>query len=309
MFKNLLIKCLTFMAFELQCQAFQVTYGFANVAPGTGLTDPGPFPNVDGLQLGGFTAVGLSSSPSASGRFSFTGWPLGANDGDDQYQNYMGDLSPFSFYRLGIRVNPGYTLSIHSVEFSVRRSSRGPRNFCVRSDCDNFTMNLSAHTGTNNNLAVIPTHVFFWKYDSLSSSGDQYGAKVLPAGLHQHIRDSVFLHIYAWNAEQTSGSFSIDNVKLTGYVYRDSTLVEVIEEADQVTYRIFPNPAKEELCVFASVECVIKVFDTIGRELRVDGYSGEQQQTRIHLKGFSPGMYWLQLTHGTRLIYKKFQVE
>src|ERR1043165_7495186 len=78
-------------------QTFTVTYGFPNVSTSTGTVDPGPAPVTQGLSLGTFSAAGLSANPNASGRFSFTGWPVGAANGDDNYVNYTSALSPFSY--------------------------------------------------------------------------------------------------------------------------------------------------------------------------------------------------------------------
>jgi hypothetical protein len=217
--------CLTIFCFcTVPAQTFTVMYGFPNVTTSSGSVDPGPAPPVAGLSFGTFTAAGVSPNPSASSRFSFSGWPVGAPDASDNYATYTAALSPFSYYEVAIGILPGYTLDLTSVYFDVRRSGTGIRNFSVRSDRDNYTENLSANTGTNANLGVIPDDVFFWRYDSIPTGSDQKGCRLIPPASFSGLTQEVRLRFYAWNAESPGGTFSIDNVGFTGIVM-DSAMV------------------------------------------------------------------------------------
>jgi hypothetical protein len=213
-------------------QPFTVVYGFPNVTNSTGATDPGPPPSQPGLAPGTFTAHGLGPNSTASGRFSFTGWPGGSVDGVNDAASFTGVLSPFSYFEVCVAPSPGFTLDLHSMRFDVRRSGTGPRNYCLRSGQDSFTANLAVSTGTSTNLSVLPGDVFFWKYDSLPVSSDQKGSVVELGNTHMSIAAPVFFRIYAWNAEASGGSFSIDNFGLNG-VLRDS-LTTGVQVAGQV---------------------------------------------------------------------------
>ena len=199
-------------------QTFTATFGFPNVTPSTGTVDPGPAPPVAGLSLHCFTANGVAPNPSASGRFSFTGWPTGAVDGTDDHNSFTGALSPFSYYELLIEPIAGHTLQLASMKFDVRRSGTGPRYYCVRTGADAFTNNLAASTGTSTALSVIPGDVFFWNFDSASTSSDRKGSAVTMGAGHASLTAPLQIRIYAWNSESAGGSFAIDNVSLSGEV-------------------------------------------------------------------------------------------
>lgn len=209
-------------------QTFTLTFGFPNVTNSTGTVDPGPAPTLTGLSLQTFSASGIASNPSASGRFSFTGWPTGAINGVDTYSLFTGDLSPFGYYELALSPSTGYTLDLEALQFDVRRSSTGPRMYAVRSWIDGFAGNLPASTGTSTSLGVITDNVFFWKYDSASTSSDKRGSYVTTTVSHSAVTQPVFIRIYAWNAESASGSFSIDNFSLIGTLNSVTTSVRQI---------------------------------------------------------------------------------
>ena len=207
--------------FTVTAQVLNVTFGFINVATGTGIKDPGPWPSLSGMEFRPFTAYGVSAQPEASGRFAFNGWPTGASSGVDDELQFNGTLSGLSYYEFRVVPQPGFSFYLNAISFHVRRSSTGIRHFCVRSSADDFTANLSATTGTNLQIAVRPTNYFFWQYDSISVSGDQKGCAVLPA---QIINDSLTVRFYAWNAESAGGSFSLDNVSVSGRLINLATL-------------------------------------------------------------------------------------
>ena len=195
---------------------FNANFGFINVANGTGSVDPGPFPQVPGLSILPFKANGVSAQASASGRFSFSSWGIGALNGVDDAAQFTGAFSGLQYYEVAIVAQSGYTLQVSKLFFHMRRSSTGVRFFSVRSNADNFTSNLSASTGTSTGVAVYPQNEFFWLYDSSSTASDQKLLSVDATNRVYTSSDTVVFRFYAWNAESTSGSFSIDNVTITG---------------------------------------------------------------------------------------------
>ena len=207
--------------FTVTAQVLNATFGFINVATGTGIKDPGPWPSLIGMEFRPFTAFGVSAQPVASGRFAFNGWPTGASSGVDDELQFSGALSGLSYYEFRVVAQPGFSFHLNAISFHVRRSSTGIRHFCVRSSADDFTANLSATTGTNLQIAVRPTNYFFWRYDSVSVNGDQKGCAVLPALI---IRDSLTVRFYAWNSESSGGSFSLDNVTVSGRLVNLTTV-------------------------------------------------------------------------------------
>jgi hypothetical protein len=218
----------TFFYAGAQSPSFTLTYGFPNVSTTTGSVDPGPPPSVTGMVPATFTAFGVSLNPSASGRFSFTGWPLGSANGVDDPSQFAGSLSPYLYYEVSVTPAPGFTMQIQSIRFDVRRSGTGIRTYCVRSSVDGFTSNLAATTGTNSKLQVLPGDVFLWRFDSVSTAYDQRGSEAsMPA--NSTLRSTLRLRIYAWNAESLGGSFSIDNFSIAGLA-GDTTMLSGIAE-------------------------------------------------------------------------------
>lgn len=209
---------LTIFCFYAQGQSFLAMYGFPNASTGTGSVDPGPVPQVNGLAFGHFTAVGVPAGPTASARFSFAGWPVGAGDSVDDPATYTAALSPFSYYETFITVLPGHTLELSAIEFDVRRSGTGVRNYCVRSGADNYNSNLAASTGTSVSLGVLPGDVFFWKFDGTQTGSDQAGSRVAAGPMHSALTGETRFRFYAWNSESQGGTFSVDNVAFSGIV-------------------------------------------------------------------------------------------
>jgi hypothetical protein len=216
MIKNILFIGLTIFSFSISSQDFAVTYSFAAVTSTSGPTDPTPPPTFPGLTFGSFSAVGTSTNPNAGGRFSFTKWPGGATDGTDAQLTFTGAPSPTVYYQVSIIPSPTYTLDLNVFYFGMRRSGTGVRNYAIRSSRDNYTSNLAATTGTSTKLSVIPTDIFFWNYDSVATTADQKGSKIIFDSTYKAITDTISFRFYAWNSEAGGGTFSIDNVSFFG---------------------------------------------------------------------------------------------
>jgi hypothetical protein len=229
------------LSLSVEGQVFEAVYGFPNVSTSSGSIAPAPVPVVNGLTCGTFTAHGLSSNPNASGRFSYTGWPVGAPDGADNYATYTAALSPFSYYEFSLSPQNGFTLSLSQIAFSVRRSGTGVRNYCMRSSLDGFAANLAAGTGTSTNLQVIPDEVFFWKFDNTSTSSDQRGSEVMCGPQFSAITTPLYLRFYAWNSEAPGGSFSIDDVTIRGQM-TDSAMLSGISDQSPEAFWIRAIP-------------------------------------------------------------------
>jgi trimeric autotransporter adhesin len=305
MIKNILFLTLTFFNFLARAQNFQATYGFANVSSSTGNADPGPFPQVTGLTFGSFLASGVSQNPNASGRFSFTGWPTGATDGENNYGNFTGALSAMAFYQVTLYVDSNLMLDLESLEFSVRRSGTGIRNYSVRSNLDNFTNNLAASTGTNTRLSVIPGDVFFWNFDSISTSNDQYGNKIQFDNQFNQIHDSITFHFYAWNSEVNGGSFSIDNVEFSGVV-TNSLTTSMNHMKEESGIEVYPNPAKESLMVKQSGMSKLEVKNIFGHTVYSEIVQNENTPYHsLNVSNFVNGLYFLTVWMGDRPVVKK----
>ena len=210
----LIVICSTFIA---KAQNFSLSYPFTNVVlNSSGLIDPTPAPTAAGVTSGSFTAVGTPSlNPNAGTRFSFVGWPLGGVNGVDTYTSMTGSINSNEYYELVLTTQPGYTMALNTLTFTVQRSGTGIRNYAVRTSLDGFTNNLPASVTTNTILSVVGANQFFWNLDANSSA--QNGSTINFYGTT--ITNSVSLRFYGWNAELSGGTFSIDNVLINGTAY------------------------------------------------------------------------------------------
>jgi len=305
MIKNLLLTGLTIFNFSTFGQNFVATYGFQDVVTTGGTLDPSATPTVSGLTFGSFSAFGTSANPSASGRFSFTGWPLGGVNGTDDYSNFFGVLSPTVYYEVSVAIDPGYTLSLSSMSLAVRRSGTGIRTYCVRSDLDNYTNNLAASTGTTAKLSVIPPNVFFWNYDSISTANDQRGSLV-SGSQFSALTHSVTFRFFAWNSELNGGSFSIDNVTFTGTLLAANP-VGFLKTPQETEIKIVPNPAMGSKTVIYNARSIkkLEILSLSGQVLMMKENDGRAETIAIDLSALEIGICFLRLHSDAGVFMKK----
>jgi hypothetical protein len=311
MIKNLLIIGLTFFQFYVLAQNFSVTYGFPEVTTLTGQTDPSNTPMASGLYFNSFNSFGTSLNPNASARFSFTGWPVGANNADNNYGNYGAVLSPTIYYEVTIKVDAGYRLDLSVLNFDIRRSGTGARTYCVRSSFDNFNSNLAAVTGTNSNLEIIPGDIFFWKYDSISTNNDQKGSRINFSSAYSSIADSLTLRFYAWNSESNGGSFSMDNVNFIGTIIQALSLSNKEEKfTSKEKMCMYPNPCSTGKLIVDLQDDVLKIdlFSAAHQIIELAFNKIGQGKTEVDLSELAPGVYNLRLLTQNKTVSKKLVI-
>ncbi len=232
-FNNSLLFFLMLVSYKGIGQNFSVTYSFANVTTTSGRTDPTPVPVATGVSFGNFTAVApagnpnaLADNPNASGRFSFTGWPLGATNSSNVFS---GSINMGQYYEVTLTPQMYYSLQLDSISFTQQRSGTGIRRYSVRSSVDGFGANLPAVIDPPNaNLSVIGSDTF--QVVDLGTTMAENGSKNILSDLtaYSSITSAVTFRFYAWNAEGSSGTFSIDNVKLSGSTTLSATAPNII---------------------------------------------------------------------------------
>lgn len=299
MIRNFLFICLTFFKICF-CfsQSFVAIYGFADVTTNTGTLDPGATPTLSGLTFGPFSAHGPFVNPSASARFSFTGWPLGGVNGSDDYSTFTGALSPTVYYEVTVAASPGYTLDLSAIAFSVRRSGTGIRHYCVRSNLDNYINNLAISTGTNPKLSALPGNFFFWNFDSVSATSDQKGSNVILGNDFKNLTVPVSFRIYAWNAESPGGSFGIDNVAFTGTVISQNPVGFNFTGLKEEKLNLYPNPCDEKKLLFVVGErtdaCTLELISSAGAIIEVGQYK-RNGITEFDLSELQSGIYFVRI--------------
>ena len=233
-----------------------VLYDFAGITAGIGgTTDPTtpPIPllgeeNFTRLQMSHFQASGVSTNPNASGKFSFSGWSDGAPNGASSYSEMSGALNTADYYEFTVTPRPGSAMSLTEVRFNAERSASGPRNFVIRSSANNFATNIAAAVSpANPQLSVLtapnPVNTFFFTGDTAVAVT---GAKATMSGAtYSNLTGPITFRIYAFNAEDAIGSFSIDNVELVGTY----GVVENIQNYMDYSYcsHMFTNGQKDRM--------------------------------------------------------------
>ncbi len=204
-------------------QPVDTAYSFQDVTTTTGTTDPTPapivmldFPVEPAITFGSVTASGVSGNSEEDGSFTFSQWGTGANDGDSAFADLTGQLSTSQYYSFTITPEPGKSMTLSGLTFQVDRSTTGPRTFAVRSSVNNYSTNIAAVvTGADTiGLGVPSANTFFFLQDT---AGTRYTAKVnTPEASFLYMVTPVTFRIYAWNAEDVDGNFTVDNLLVRG---------------------------------------------------------------------------------------------
>jgi len=192
-------------------------YKFDSVTTTSGTTDPTAVPVVSGITLSPVTATGVGANSTAAGQFSYDNWSTGAPDGATAYASMTGALNTGKYYEFTVTpASNAYSMTLTGISFVVNRNATGPRTWAVRSSATSFGSNVSTASiaPANTNLSVQSGNVFFLNSDI---TGSQKGTKITLSGASYTNRlTPVTFRIYAYNAEDAMGTFSIDSVYLTG---------------------------------------------------------------------------------------------
>lgn len=192
---------------------FTLLFSFAGVSDKTGPVDPTPVPMIPNLVVTPFKAVGVSDHSSANGRFSFTGWPTGAINGSDIFN---GVVNEGRYYEVTIASSEGFAAHLFRITFTIRRSGTGVRQLVVRSSRDGFKENLPVSIPADNkNVQITPAQVL---QVNDASTTDNEGCTVTMGAEFMDLEEPVTFRFYGFNSEAAGGTFSLDDVKITGSI-------------------------------------------------------------------------------------------
>lgn len=226
---------------------------FNNVTTSSGSIDNStPASVFDSLTITPFTAIGVSANSGIAGEFSFANWPTGAANGETNFSNLTGTLDPLKYYEITVAPKPSSSMSLTGLKFKVNRSLTGPRTYAVRSSADGFTSNLTATiTPSNSNLSVNTGNVYFYNNDV---SNSELGSTITVSGANFTNKDiPVTFRIYAFNAEDNLGEFSIDDVSVLG----STGVIENIQNYMEYSYCCFMWTAGQRDRMRLAVESAI----------------------------------------------------
>ena len=218
--------------------AVPVRYDFDDVSTSSGTTDPSFLPMVaDSLDstfarvpLTPFTAVGVSANSTMDDVFAFSNWGLGANDGETDYNNLTGSAAAGKYYQFTINTPAQQQMYFYGFTFKASRNATGARTFVVKSSADNYNANIAISATSGSGISTQGTNVGFFDTDDVA---DGILVNVNPSNSGFGFREApLTLRIYAFNAEDASGSFGVDSLVVRG----KSATIENVQNYMEYSY-------------------------------------------------------------------------
>lgn len=213
--------------FSCDRDTIKKTWQFDNVTTTSGTTEPNGTMFVPGtdtsLTLFSASAHGVAANSSVASVFAFAGWDTGGANDSTNFYSHTGILNPNKYYEFTIQPELGQGLTMTGIRFQVKRSDTGPRMFAVRSsETANFASNITASVvPVSSELSVVTdinlNQQFIFYFSNDTSALVKNGRITLTPTLYTNIDDTVTFRIYAWNAEDTLGTFEIDSVAVIGF--------------------------------------------------------------------------------------------
>ncbi len=211
-------------------QPVQASYTFQDVTTSSGTTDPTPPPTAHtttpdelALTFSQPVATGVSANSTQAGSFSFSNWGTGAANGDSLYSQLTGQISTSKYYTFTVTPQTGKSMTLTSIQFKLGRSASGPRTFAVRTSVGGYAANLAAVVAPADTagLSVQANNVFFIRRDTTgiiytaTVNTPMTGTQTAPPPF-LNLNTPVTFRIYAWNAEDTDGDFTVDDLSVVG---------------------------------------------------------------------------------------------
>jgi PKD repeat protein len=211
--------------FTCDSKALSITYDFSKVTTTTGNVDSTAVPTlVDPITMSRFKATGVSTNSSTANVFSYTKWNTGGlgingNNNDTAYSLLGDTINMAKYYEFTVTPAASHGMSLTTLAFNFKRNLTGVRTFSVRSSIDGFKTNLTAKVdpaspSASALLKVKAGNIFYLAKDTIV---DVTGAQITMSGTpYTGIRTPITFRIYGFNAEDSVGTFGIDNVNLVG---------------------------------------------------------------------------------------------
>jgi hypothetical protein len=311
MMKHLLSISFLFLGLNVFSQAFSALYPFSAVTTTSGVNDPTPPPTATGVTFGSFSAVGVGANSSGGGRFSFNSWSTGATTGVDTYSTMTGAIDLTDYYEVAITPSVGYGVTLTKIDFDVRRSTTGIRNFSARSSADGYATNIPcAVIFTQTNISVPVPGIFFWNFDATSTAVDQKGCIYSPTGSgYTNFTSPLTVRFYAWNAEAGTGTFSLDSVIFTGSATFGAGIADVTHNLN-ASFTIYPNPSNDGI-IYLDTKKInynkIEVVNILGSIVAIENKeSATNEKIKLNLNTLPSGTYFIRVTSVNKIYTERF---
>ena len=290
-------------------QVFTSTYDFAGIPTSAtnGTTDPTTPPIVAGLVFANFITVNPGApttftGSSAGGRFAYPNQPTGATNADNA--TFTGVIDTGIYHQVTVTPNAGTTYNLSGLIFGMRRSGTGPRNYSVRSSVDGYGANLPATIApANTNLSVIASNTFFWTLDATATSADQLGSTITLGSTFVGLTTPVTFRFYGWNSEASAGTFSLDNVAISGNVTTLSLQKNTISGLS-----IYPNPVTGKTFNVTSAnngDISVVIYDVIGKQV----LNTKVINNTVNVANLNAGIYIVKITEEGKTATRKLVIQ
>lgn len=291
-------------------QNFSLVYNFSAVtqasAGATNSVDPTPPPTAPGVSGSSFLAVNTGTGSTGGGRFSFTGWPMGAVPSDDNYASHTGAIDLTKYYEVTVSPTPGYELTFNTMSVRIQRSGTGIRTYAVRGSVDNFGANLPGAVTSGTVITLQSGDIFFWSKDATTSG--QNGTQINFPSSYTAITSPTTLRFYGWNAEGTGGTFSIDSVHIMGNASLSTGLGKLTHDVS-AKFKLYPNPSVDGIVTIeaaSSLATKVEVVNILGAVVAQSGLNNEK--AKLDLSVLPQGTYFVRVKAGDKTSVEKLVI-
>ena len=288
-------------------QTFTATYDFANIPTNStnGLTDPTPPPIVAGLTFSSFKALNSDTTISSTGvgRFSYVNQPLGAVASSNVYSDHTGSLDVDTYFTFTITPTTGTVFDLSQITFKSQRSGTGIRTYSVRSSTDGYAANLPASVNPANAEISVQAGNVFYRTSDATTTGQNGSTITLSSTSFTGISAPITFRIYGWNAEATTGSFSVDDVAITGTI---TTLA--VNQNSISGLNIHPNPVTNGTLFITSNSNEAKsvtVYDLLGKQV----LKAKTSNNAVNVSNLKGGAYIVKITEDGKTDTKKLIIQ
>ncbi len=174
-----------------------------------------------------------------------------------------------------------YFQNIH-FSYAIERTNNGDQTNTVKYSTD------GTHFVSTSSVDLVDSSVYTNYYDSFVYHTFNFSADPLTKNNPNFAISIVFTN----GGSDTSGNDRFDNITLMGDVIPGLSVLN--QSAETPVYKLYPNPAGNELNILSSTEGEksVSIFDAIGQKV----YEGQiQSSSTINTSAFNAGLYYLNI--------------
>lgn len=151
--------------------------------------------------------------------------------------------------------------------------------------------------------------IVYYKDEYIYDNTYNFNDLILPDDWISFDNDGFFKHkitdVLFYTVNENTGQLYVES---RGKLYYSEKTITEIDESKQKELRIYPNPASAYIDVVSSAEInSIKIFNSSG-QLQLIQESVQSQQKKIPIRGFSNGIYFIEVKTNTKNFRQKLIV-